>query len=158
MKREHKKYSKPRKAFDKVRIEEENELVKKYGLKNKREIWKAEAHVDNIRRQVKKLITSSPEEQEKLFEKLRNLGFKVKNTSDALALTKENWLKRRLQSLLIEKKIARTPKQARQLISHKHIAIEKNIINIPSYPVPIDKEDKIELIKIARLKQEKKNE
>jgi len=157
MKKEHKKYSKPRKAFDKARIEEENELVKKYGLKNKREIWKAEAHVDNIRRQVKKLITSSPEEQEKLFEKLRNLGLKVKSTADALALTKEDWLKRRLQSLLIEKKIARTPKQARQLISHKHIAIEKNIINIPSYPVPVDKEDKIEIIKIAR-KQEKENE
>jgi len=157
MKKEHKKYSKPRKAFDKARIEEENELVKKYGLKNKREIWKAEAHVDNIRRQVKKLITSSPEEQEKLFEKLRNLGLRVKSTADALALTKEDWLKRRLQSLLIEKKIARTPKQARQLISHKHIAIEKNIINIPSYPVPVDKEDKIEIIKIAR-KQEKENE
>ena len=38
--RKKKKYEKPRKMYETSRIEEENELVKKYGLKNKREIWK----------------------------------------------------------------------------------------------------------------------
>ena len=39
-KRKQKKYSRPRKIYDKPRIEEENELIKKYGLKNKKEIWR----------------------------------------------------------------------------------------------------------------------
>ena len=43
--RKKKNYKKPRKLYDKVRIEDENILVNKYGLKNKREIWKAEAAV-----------------------------------------------------------------------------------------------------------------
>jgi len=153
--RKHKKYRKPRKMFDKVRIEEEAELIKKYGLKNRTEIWKAESQVDSIRKKAKKLITASTEEQEKMFEKLRKMGFKVENMADALALDKEDWLKRRLQSLVVAKKIANTPKQARQFIVHKHIAINKNIMNAPSYIVPIAEESNIELIKVARKKEEK---
>ncbi|MBM3233630.1 30S ribosomal protein S4 [Candidatus Pacearchaeota archaeon] len=155
--RKHKRYSRPRKLYDKARIENENLLLKRYGLKSKREIWKAEAAVDRIRKQAKSLITSSKEEQEKLFEKLRKIGFDIKNTADALALNKENWLKRRLQSLVVEKKLARTPKEARQLIAHKHISIGGKRINIPSYIVPVDEEDKIE-IKTVRKISEKNTE
>jgi len=155
--RKHKRYSRPRKLYDKARIENENLLLKRYGLKSKREIWKAEAAVDRIRKQAKSLITSSKEEQEKLFEKLRKIGFNIKNTADALALNKENWLKRRLQSLVVEKKLARTPKEARQLIAHKHISIGGKRINIPSYIVPVDEEDKIE-IKTVRKISEKNTE
>ena len=43
MKRKHKIYSKPKRPFDKARIEEEGGIVEEFGLKNKREIWKAEA-------------------------------------------------------------------------------------------------------------------
>ena len=35
MKKQKKKYLRPRRPFDKKRIEEENLLVEKYGLKNK---------------------------------------------------------------------------------------------------------------------------
>ena len=41
MKRKHKTYSKPKRPFDKMRIEEEAGIMKEFGLKNKREIWKA---------------------------------------------------------------------------------------------------------------------
>ena len=41
--RKHKLYKRPRKLFDISRIKDEDELVKKYGLKNKKEIWKAKA-------------------------------------------------------------------------------------------------------------------
>jgi len=148
--RKHKRYSRPRKKFDKPRIEEENKLAEKYGLKNKREIWKADARVDDIRKQAKKLITSSREEQEKLFNKLKGMGFKIKNMADVLGLNKEDWLKRRIQSMVVEKKLARTPKQARQLIVHKHIAVAGNIVNVPSYIVPIDEENKLEIVKINK--------
>ena len=155
--RKHKKYSRPRKAYDKVRIEEENELVKNYGLKNKREIWKAEAAVDKIRRQAKQLITKSQEEQKIFFDKLNKIGLKVDKIADVLALKKEDWLKRRLQSILIEKQLAKTPKEARQFIVHKHVAILGNIVNVPSYVVGRDEEKNISLVKLNKLKQEVKN-
>ncbi|MEK6820724.1 MAG: 30S ribosomal protein S4 [Nanoarchaeota archaeon] len=157
--KKRKKYSKPRKLYDKIRIEEENELVKKYGLKNKREIWKADSAVERIRSQAKKLITSSQEEQKKLIKKLSRLGFKVEKIADILALKKEDWLKRRLQSVLIARKKVK-PREARQLIAHKHVSINREIVNIPSYLVKVDEEDKIEIIKRGKAKgnlQEIKN-
>ncbi|MDO9580779.1 MAG: hypothetical protein Q7J06_09485, partial [Bacteroidales bacterium] len=51
-----KKFSRPLKPFDSNRIQMEKEISKKYGLKNKREIWKADAIITTIRSQAKKLI------------------------------------------------------------------------------------------------------
>ncbi|MBU3913031.1 MAG: 30S ribosomal protein S4 [Nanoarchaeota archaeon] len=146
--RKHKRYSRPRKAYDINRIGDENKLVARYGLKNKREIWKAEAKIDNIRGQAKTLITASQEEQQKLIDKLNKIGLNVGRIADILALKKEDWLKRRLQSVLIEKNLAKTPKGARQMIAHKHVAISGNIVNIPSYVVPVEEEDKIEIVRL----------
>lgn len=153
--RKGKKYTKPKTPFDKVRIEEENVLVKKYGLKNKKEIWKADSAIDKIRRQAKLLLTKEPEEQKKFIEKLQKQGFKVKNIAEVLSLNKENYLKRRFQSVVVEKGLASTARQARQFIVHKHIAIDKNIVNVPSYLVPVDKEDKISLRLVKKIKEEK---
>ncbi len=146
--RKHKIYSRPRKMYDKPRIEEEDGLVEKYGLKNKREIWKANSAISNIRNQAKKLITAGEDEQEKMIDRLRKMGFNVEKISDILGLNKEDWLKRRLQSVVAEKRIAATPKAARQLIVHKHIAINKNIVNIPSYIVNVNEEDKIMVVRL----------
>jgi len=115
--RKHKKYSRPRKMYDKTRIEEENRLLERYGLKSKKEIWKAESAVDKIRGQAKSLITSSKEEQDKLIGRLNKIGLKVEKIADILALEKEDWLKRRLQSIIVEKRLAKTGKEARQLIA-----------------------------------------
>lgn len=151
--RKKKKYSRPRKAYDKTRIEEENALVKKYGLKNKREIWKADFAVGKIRNQAKKLITASAEEQEKLFNKLRKMGFKADKISDVLDLNKEHWLRRRLQSILILKNMAK-PREARQLIVHKHVAINSEIINVPGYMVQVEEEGNIRVFKKIKTKKE----
>ena len=82
-----KNFSRPRKAYDMIRIKDENELVKKYGLKCKKEIWKADAAVDRIRNLGKKVITAKKEDQEILFNKLNKMGFKIKTVSDILGLT-----------------------------------------------------------------------
>lgn len=142
--RKQKIYSRPRKRYDTKRIEDENSLVKKYGLKSKREIWKAEAKVGKIRDLAKASITK-PEKQQEIFQKLNNEGIKVQSVADVLALNKEDILKRRLQTVIVRKNIARTPRQARQLIVHKHVLIDGKAINIPSYIVNIDEEDKISL-------------
>ncbi len=153
--RKHKKYKKPKRPFDKTRIEEENVLIKKYGLKNKREVWRAESAIENIRKQAKLLLTKDEKEQEKFITRLSKQGFAVANIADVLALDKEDYLKRRLQSILVEKKLSTTPKQARQFIAHKHVSINKEKINIPSYMVPIEEENKIELTLVKKEKKTK---
>jgi small subunit ribosomal protein S4 len=45
------KYDTPSHPWQGVRIKEENELIKKYGLKNKRELWKVQSLLRNYRRQ-----------------------------------------------------------------------------------------------------------
>jgi len=142
IRRQHKKYNPPRKLFDKPRIDEENGLMKKYGLKNKREIWRADYSVNKIRRQAKELITSSAMEQKEFIERLASKGLVKKNAQidDVLALTKEAVLERRLQTIIFQKKMSATPKQARQLITHRHIKVNDKIVTVPSYFVNLNEE------------------
>ena len=156
-KRKHKQYKKPKRPFDKVRIDEENVLTKKYGLKNKKEVWKADSEIEKIRKQAKLLLTKTDEEQKKFLERLKKKGLNVGNIADVLALDKEDYLKRRLQSVIVEKKLTTTPKQARQFIVHKHITINGKIVNIPSYVVKTEEEDKIQLNVVRKEKVKKKD-
>ena len=147
MKRKHKSYSKPKRPFDKTRIEEESRIKQEYGLKNKKEIWKAESRIKLIREKAKKLISSPEQDQKALFEKLNKLGIKVKSIGDVLSLEKKDYLDRRLQTIVFKKRIATTPKQARQLITHRKIIVNNSVMDSPSYLVPIEKENKIKIIK-----------
>jgi len=145
MRKQSKKYSRPRKPFDKARITEENILKEEYGLKNKKEIWKAEAAIGRIRNLAKQLITKSEEEKTAFAKKLQKKGFNVDSIAGALALKKEDWLKRRLQTIVFYKKLTNTPKQARQFVSHKHVSIGEQVINIPSYQVSLEQEPLVRL-------------
>ena len=146
--KQHKKYSRPRKPFDKARIDNENILREKYGLKNKREIWKADASIGRIRNLAKQLITKSEKEKQDFIKRLQEKGFNVNSIAEALSLNKEDWLKRRLQTIVFSKKLTTTPKQARQLIAHKHVSVGDRTVNIPSYMVSLEEEPLIQL-KIA---------
>ncbi len=152
MKRKHKTYSKPKRPFDKARLDEEAGIKKEFGLKNKKEIWKAEARIKSIREKAKKLISSSAEEQQALFDRLKKIGLEVNSISDVLSLDKKDYLKRKLQTIVVSQKIATTQKSARQLIVHKKILVDGKVVNAPSYIVPIKLENKISLKK----KREKK--
>jgi len=157
MKKQQKKYSRPQKPFDKVRIEEENVLREKYGLKTKREIWKADAAIRRIRNLAKKLITASDEEKAKFTERLQKKGFQVESIADALGLDKEDWLKRRLQTIVHVKKLCTTPKQARQLIAHKHVSIGSQIVNVPSYQVGLEEEGQVKMDLVMKAPTNKKS-
>jgi len=141
--RKHKQYKRPRKLFDSARISEENILIKKYGLKNKREIWKAAAIVEQIRKQAMALLRANKEIQEAFISRIRKKGLNVSSIADVLALDKEMILQRRLQTLVFKKGLASTPKGARQLITHRKIVIGDRIVNVPSYFVSADEENKI---------------
>lgn len=159
-KRKRKLFSRPKKLFDKARIDEENVLVKRYGLKNKREIWKAKTAVSKMRRRAKALIGKDMKEQQEFFDKLNKLGMNVVDISDVLALTEENIFERRLQTFVFKKKLANTVKQARQLIVHKNVLVDGTIVNIPSFVITKDLEDKISLKekKVKEVKEEKVEE
>jgi small subunit ribosomal protein S4 len=156
-KRKQKLYAKPKKLFDKVRILEENDLKEKYGLKNKREIWKADAAIGRIRNLAKQLITSSEEEKKAFIERLQKRGFEIDSIADVLALNKEDWLKRRLQTIIAMKGLTRTPKQARQLVAHKHVSIGEQIVNIPSYMVKLEEEPLVKLNIVLKTPEKKKS-
>jgi small subunit ribosomal protein S4 len=156
MKRQHKKYSRPKRPYEKLRIEEENKIISEFGLKNKKEIWKAEAEIKLIREKAKKLISADKEKQKKLFEMLKKKGLNVNSIADILSLEIKDILKRRLQTLVLKKRMATTPKMARQLVVHKKVLVNCKIINIPSYIVPIELEESIAVRKKSKkpVKQE----
>ena len=143
MKRKHKSYSRPKRPFDKVRLGEEANIKEEYGLKNKIEIWKADSQIRSIREKAKKLISAGHENQKALFERLKKIGFKVDSISDVLSLEKQDYLNRRLQTLVFKKRLARSPKHARQMIVHKKVFVNGGIVNNPSYIVPVEFEGKI---------------
>ena len=145
IKRKRKLFSRPKKLFDRARMDEENVLIKRYGLKNKREIWKAKTAVSKLRRRAKVLIGKDIVEQQKFFDKLNKVGFIIRDVSDVLALTEENIFERRLQTMLVKKKLATTAKGARQLIVHKNVLVDGKVVNIPSFVVTKDLEDKLAL-------------
>ena len=142
--KKHKKFRRPKHSFDSSRIKSEDLIVAKYGLKNKKEIWKAKAKLDQIRSRAKKLANLNDEEKEKFIKKTSKMGYNVKTIIDILALTEEDILNRRLQTIVFKCGIATTPNGARQLVTHKKILVNKKIVNVPSYQISIDEENKIE--------------
>ena len=157
--RKKKNYSRPKRRFEKSRIEEENKLVMKYGLKNKKEIWKTLAKVNYYRSRAKALARSSLEDQEVLFNKLKAIGLNTGSIADVLDLKVEDLLERRLPTIVAKKGIAETVKQARQMVVHKKILVGGNVVNSPSYVVQVSLESTINVKKKAKKpKVEKKEE
>ena len=156
-KRSRKKYEKPRKPWEAKRIQEEREIVEKYGLKNKRELWRALTTVKKYRREARKILaeiaTGKATEHTKRKEKemlsalirrgILRKSLEEASLDDVLSLTVEDLLERRLQTLVFKKGLANSPKHARQLIVHGHISVAGRKVTVPSYIVSVDEEQKI---------------
>ncbi|MCX6819175.1 MAG: 30S ribosomal protein S4 [Candidatus Aenigmarchaeota archaeon] len=154
-KSQRKKYSRPKEPFDKDRLEREKEILKEYGLRRKHEIQRAEGILRNFRRRARDLQAAHDEKKKKeLFEKLNSMGLIKKDAKleDVLSINLENILSRRLQTIIHKKALAHTVKQARQLIVHGHVTINQRKIIWPSYLVPAELEDNIELIHMPKIK------
>jgi len=143
-----KNYKTPTKGWSKERIERERELLKVYGLKKKREIWRNETLSRKFRRLARELAARSDRQKEKiLIEKLVKYGLinEGSNLDDVLSVTTEKFLERRLQTVLVRKGICTTPKQARQLIVHGHVLLDGKRVVYPSYLVQKDEEAKLQV-------------
>ena len=130
-----KKYNTPPHPWNAERIKNENKLMTKYGLKNKKEIWKADTLVRRYSR----------EEKLELLGHLARTGVLPEGAAleDILDLNVEDILRRRLQTIVYKKGLARTPKEARMFVVHGHITLNGKKINSPSYVVLKGQEDEI---------------
>ena len=108
--RARKKYDTPPHPWNADRIKEENKLTQKYGLKNKKEIWKAETMVKRYRRDARHLLGMVTEqtikERQDLINHLVRYGILAEsaNLEDVLDLTVEDVLRRRLQTMVHKKR------------------------------------------------------
>lgn len=141
-------YDGPVHPWQKERLESEKSLVQEYGLVNKREIYKASSRLKRFKTIAKGLASKSTsgadKEKDELFAKLARLNMLDDASLDmVLGLPVESILDRRLQSVVYKKGLARTIKQARQMIVHRHISIGGRVVTSPGHLVTSDEEVKI---------------
>jgi small subunit ribosomal protein S4 len=150
MRKIRKTFKRPKKAWDLARIKEEKALLSNYGLRKKRELWKAEEILRGFRRRARELIASEDEDQEKiLLGKLSRFGLLSKGMGldDILALTINGVLERRLQTVIFRKGLTKSINQARQMIVHGHVSVDGKRMVFPSYLVPLEEERGIRMSK-----------
>jgi len=145
-KRSRKTFKRPKKPYDKERLTREKKILKEFGLRRKREIWKAESLLRNFRRRARELLANPDEKKQKeLFERLKKMGFAAEKLDDVLLLKLENILSRRLQTVVYKKGLAKSLKESRQMIVHRHVLIDDRKVWYPNYIVAADEEAKIGL-------------
>jgi len=91
-----------------------------------------------------------------LLMKLKHLGVLPEEATldNVLDLSVEDILERRLQTLVLRRGLAKTIHQARQLITHGHIAIGEKRVFSPSYLVPKEEEERIQYAPVSPLTRE----
>lgn len=139
------KYVRPSHPWEGDRIQAENELLKKYGLKNKKELWRTQSVLRRFRQRARILQAQvrygdlqAEKERDQLLARLGRLGLLPldrASLNDVLALDVEAILSRRLQTLAYVKGLASTPRQARQFIVHGHLAVLGRRVTVPGYMV-----------------------
>jgi len=143
-----KQYDTPSEAWDEDRIEQEKELIEEFGLRNKREVYKAESELRGLRRQARKAVAADDDKQiQPLLDRAHNLGLIKEDGSieNVLSLDTREILNRRIQTAVERKGFADTVKEARQLVVHGHIFVDGQKVNVPGYLLTQDEEKELEL-------------
>ena len=151
-KRPSNKYERPRKPFDILTLKSQGDLIKKYGLKSRREVWKADFQIGTIRDLAKTLITAPEKDRKEFTERQAKKGFAVSTIQEVLGLGKEDSLKRRLESV-VAAKFGMTHRLARQLITHKHVKIGDKMIKSPGHLTTVEEEANLILTVAVPTKQ-----
>ena len=141
-----KKHSRPIHPWNKKNIDEEKILVREYGLVKKKEIYSADLFKKKYMGIAKRLIaetsTQGEKEKKQVLDKLQKLGLisSIAGLDNLLGLELKDILERRLQSIVFRRGLARSMKQARQFIVHRHIIINEKEITSPAYLVSMSEE------------------
>ena len=145
-----KQYETPNHPFQGERIASESDLVGRYGLQNKEELWRSQSQLRSFRREARALLgraqgdaEAAEREGQKFLARLKRIGVlnETDGLDDILSLEVTDLLERRLQTLAYRQGMANTPGQARQFIVHGHVRIGDRRVTVPSYKVEVDEED-----------------
>lgn len=148
-----KTFKKPRRPFEKERLDAELKIVGEFGLRNKRELWRVQMVLSKMRSRARELLTLDEKDPRRLFEgeallrRMFKYGFlsEEQNKLDyVLALTPQDVLERRLQTLVFKLGLAKSIHHARVLIRQRHIRVGKQIVNVPSFLVQVDSQKHID--------------
>jgi len=147
--KQRRKYETPRFPWRTDILRSELRLIGQYGLRNKRELWRHKTTLSRFRELARSLLGMSAEQrrriEKQLLDRLNRLGILSETAvlDDVLDLAIEDVLERRLQTMVFSKGFAKSVYQARQLITHGHIAIDGRRVPSPSYIVLRDDEAKL---------------
>jgi small subunit ribosomal protein S4 len=128
---------------------EELQTLGTFGLRTKRELWKAHTELSRVRKQARSLLALTQkiraEKEPILLKSLTRIGLVSNDATldDVLNLKPTDLLARRLQTIVSTKLGFKTPYQARQAVIHGHIMIGERKIDIPSYIVTVKEEDSV---------------
>eukprot|EP00216_Chloropicon_sp_CCMP2111_P001570 CAMPEP_0198234286 /NCGR_PEP_ID=MMETSP1446-20131203/340_1 /TAXON_ID=1461542 ORGANISM="Unidentified sp, Strain CCMP2111" /NCGR_SAMPLE_ID=MMETSP1446 /ASSEMBLY_ACC=CAM_ASM_001112 /LENGTH=193 /DNA_ID=CAMNT_0043915037 /DNA_START=35 /DNA_END=616 /DNA_ORIENTATION=- len=148
-----KTFKKPRRPFEKERLDSEMKIVGEYGLRNKRELWRVQMVLSKLRKTARELLTLPEDDPKRIFDaealmrRMYRYGFldESQNKLDyVLALTPQDVLERRLQTLVFKLGLAKSIHHARVLIRQRHIRVGKQIVNVPSFLVRVDSQKHID--------------
>ncbi|MEO2192621.1 MAG: 30S ribosomal protein S4, partial [bacterium] len=148
-----KTFKKPRRPFEKERLDAELKIVGEFGLRNKRELWRVQMVLSKMRSRARDLLTLDEADPRRLFEgeallrRMFKYGFLTEDQNKldyVLALTPQDVLERRLQTLVFKLGLAKSIHHARVLIRQKHIRVGKQIVNVPSFLVQVESQKHID--------------
>ena len=156
-------YETPNHPFQGERIAEEGDLVSRYGLSNKEELWRAQSELRDYRREARRLLGEAQGDAEAAGEagsefmaRLKRIGVldDEETLDDVLSLDVTDILERRLQTVAYRNGLGNTPEQARQFIVHGHVTVDGARVGSPSYKVEVAQEDRIEFDETSPLADE----
>merc|ERR1712216_869862 len=140
--------------FEKERIESELKTCGEYGLRCKREVWRVHLTLARLRKAARELLTLEESDPKRMFEgkalmkRMFKYGLLSRDTENGLdyvlGMTVQKFLERRLQTRVFRNKKAKSIHHARCLISQRHIAVDNQLVNIPSFLVTVENENKID--------------
>ena len=148
-----KTFKKPRRPFEKERLDSELKIVGEYGLRNKRELWRIQLVLSKLRKTARELLTLPDDDPKRIFDsnalmrRMYKYGFLDESQTKldyVLALTAQDVLERRLQTLVFKLGLAKSIHHARVLIKQRHIRVGKQIVNVPSFLVRVDSQKHID--------------
>ena len=145
-------WRKPKRPLNYDLLNEELYVLGTFGLKNKRELWKAHTELSRVRNQARSLLALTQEVREKkeqiLMTSLTRIGLVNTNSTldDVLNLKVTDLLSRRLQTIVQKKGLIKSPYQARQAVVHGHVMIGERVVTVPSYTVKVEEENQIHLV------------
>jgi small subunit ribosomal protein S4 len=144
-----KTFHRPRRIWTSDQLNAELYIIGSYGLRNKRELWKAQSEVARFRNQSRALLALPSEvrseKETQLLGFLNRLGLVSESATldDVLNLKIEDLLERRLQTIVMKKGGTKSPHQARQVVIHGHVSLGDRFVNVPGYLVRREEEASI---------------